>query len=91
MSAPAWIAACVLLVVVIWLGLALIGAVREIAELRDRIVALEAPGASPSHLGGGLAVGTLAPAWRITTPGGGVASSSSFAVPFSSSWVAWSD
>ena len=61
MSAPAWIAACVLLVVVIWLGLALIGAVREIAELRDRVDALEASGASPSHLGGGLAVGTLAP------------------------------
>jgi hypothetical protein len=68
-----------LLVAVIWLGLALIGAAREIAELRDRVDALEASGASPSHLGGGLAVGTLAPAWSIATPGGGVASSSAFA------------
>ena len=75
MSAPAWVAACVLLVVVIWLGLALIGAVREIAELRGRVDAL---GASPAHLGDGLPVGTLAPAWSITTPGGGVASSSAF-------------
>ena len=84
MSAPAWIAACGLLVVVIWLGLALIGAVREIAELRDRVDALEASGASPAHLGGGLPVGTLAPAWSITTPGGGVASSSAFAGPAAS-------
>ena len=61
MSAPAWIAACVLLVVVIWLGLALIGAVREIAELRDRVDALEASGASPSHLGAGLALGRSPP------------------------------
>ncbi|HZT10775.1 MAG TPA: hypothetical protein VFB09_07060, partial [Actinomycetota bacterium] len=63
MSAPAWVAACVMLVVVIWLGLALIGAVREVAELRGRVDALESPGSSPAHLGGGLAVGTLAPAW----------------------------
>ena len=78
MSATALIATCVLLIVVIWLGLALIGAVREIADLRNRIDALEASGAPPSHVGGGLAVGTLAPAWRIATPGGGVASSSAF-------------
>ena len=79
MSAPAWIAAGVLLVAVIWLGLALIGGVREIAELRARVDTLEASGAAPSHLGGGLAVGTLAPVWSIATPGGGVASSSAFA------------
>jgi hypothetical protein len=79
MSVPAWVAAGALLVVVIWLGLALIGAVREIAELRDRVGVLEALGASPVHLGGALAVGTPAPAWRITTPGGGLASSSAFA------------
>jgi hypothetical protein len=78
MSAPAWIAACLLIVVVIWLGLALIGAIREIAELRDRVDALGAPKPTPVHLGGGLAVGTLAPAWSIATPGGGVASSSAF-------------
>jgi hypothetical protein len=78
MSAPAWIAACVLLVAVVWLGLALIGAVHEIAELRDRVDALEAPGSSPSHLAGGLALGAPAPAWSIATPGGGVASSSAF-------------
>jgi len=79
MSAPAWIAACVVLAVLIWFGLALIGAVRELAELRDRVDALEASGVSPSHLEGALAVGTLAPAWSIATPGGGVASSSTFA------------
>ena len=78
MSAAAWVAACVLLVVVIWLGLALIGAVREIAELRDRVDALEASAAAPVQLGGGLAVGTLVPSWSIVTPGGGVASSSTF-------------
>ena len=78
MSAAAWVAACVLVVVIIWLGLALIGAVRGIAELRDRVDALEAPGTSPSHLGGGLALGAPAPQWSIATPGGGVASSSAF-------------
>jgi hypothetical protein len=78
MSAAALIAVCVLLVAVIWLGLALIGAVREMAELRDRIDALEGSGASPVHLGGGLAVGTLAPAWSIVTPEGRIASSSAF-------------
>jgi hypothetical protein len=77
-SAVAWAVACVLLVAVGWLGLALVGAVREIAELRDRVDGVETSG-SPAHLGGGLAVGTPAPAWSITTPGGGVASSSAFA------------
>ena len=78
MSAPAWAAAGVLLVVVAWLGLALVGAVREISELRGRVDALEAGGAAAAHLGGGLAVGAPAPTWNIVTPGGGVASSSAF-------------
>ena len=80
MNAPAWVAVGGLFVVAVWLGLALIGAVRELGELRCRVGALEAAeaGAPTAHLGGGLGVGAPAPAWRITTPGGGVASSSAF-------------
>lgn len=78
MSVQAWVAAGALLVTVAWLGLALVGAVREIGELRGRVVALEALESSPAHLAGGLAVGAPAPAWTIATPGGGVASSSAF-------------
>ena len=80
MSAPAWVAAAALLVVVGWLGLALVGAAREIGALRDRVDALEpgGAGAPTAHLAGALAVGAPAPAWTISTPGGGVASSSTF-------------
>ena len=78
MSAPAWVAVGTLVVVVVWLGLALVGAVRELGTLRGRLDALEAAGAPTTHLEAGLAVGAPAPAWTIATPGGGVASSSSF-------------
>jgi len=78
MSAPAWVAVGGLLVVVVWLGLALVGAVREIGTLRGRVDALEAAGAPTTQLETGLAVGAPAPAWTIATPGGGAASSSSF-------------
>jgi len=78
MSGAAWVAAGTLVVVVVWLGLALVGAVRELGTLRGRVDALEAAGAPTTHLETGLAVGAPAPAWTIATPGGGVASSSSF-------------
>ena len=80
MSAAAWVAVGALLVAVGWLGLALVGAVREIGALRDQVDALEAGGAGAptAHLEGGPAVGAPAPAWTISTPGGGTASSSAF-------------
>ena len=78
MSAPAWLAVGALLVAVVWLGLALVGAVRELGTLRGRVDALEAAGAPTTQLETGLAVGAAAPAWTIATPGGGAASSSSF-------------
>ena len=78
MSWSAWVAVGMLVVVVMWLGLALVGAVRELGTLRGRVDALEAAGAPPTHLETGLAVGAPAPVWTIATPGGGVASSSSF-------------
>ena len=78
MSEPAWVAVGTLAVVVVWLGLALVGAVRELGTLRGRVDALEAADAPTTHLGTGLAVGAPAPAWTIATPGGGLASSSAF-------------
>ena len=78
MSAPAWVAVGTLVMVVVWLGLALVGAVRELGTLRGRVDALDAAGAPTTHPETGLAVGAPAPGWTIATPGGGVASSSSF-------------
>ena len=78
MSTPAWVAVGTLVVMVVWLGLALVGAVRELGTLHGRVDALEAAGAPTTHLETGLAVGAPAPAWTIATPGGGAASSSSF-------------
>ena len=78
MSEPAWVAVGTLAVVVVWLGLALVGAVRELGTLRGRVDALEAADAPTTQLGTGLAVGAPAPAWTIATPGGGLASSSAF-------------
>ena len=78
MSAPAWVAVGTLVVAVVWLGLALVGAVMELGTLRGRVDAIEAAGAPTTHLEAGLAVGAPAPAWTIATPGGGVASSFSF-------------
>ena len=78
MSAPAWVAVGTLAVVVVWLGLALVGAVRDLGTLRGRVDALEAATAPTTPVGTGLAVGAPAPAWTIATPGGGLASSSAF-------------
>jgi hypothetical protein len=78
MSGSVWVAVGTLVVVVVWLGLALVGAVRELGTLRGRVDALEAAGTPTTYLETGLAVGAPAPAWTIATSGGGVASSSAF-------------
>ncbi len=77
MSAAGWIAIAVLGAGVVWLGLSLAGAVRELASLRARVAALEEDAAGPVRLADGLAVGTPAPAWSVATTGGGDASSAS--------------
>ena len=74
MTLAGWAVVAVLASVIVWLGLALIGAVRELAALRARVDALEGSDA-PVHLDGGLAVGAAAPAWSISTPEGDAATS----------------
>ena len=77
MSAIGWIVAVALAVALVWLGLALAGAARELAALRERVDALE--GASvPIHLDGGLPIGNAEPAWSLLTPEGSSVASSSF-------------
>lgn len=76
MTAAGWVVVAVLGVAVLWLGLALVGLVREQAALRTRIEGLESSSA-PLRLDGGLAVGRRAPTWSITTPGGDVVTSAS--------------
>ena len=73
MSALAWVLVAVLTVVVVWIGLALLGAVRALAELRGRIEALEAA-AEPLHLAEGLPVGAPAPPWTIIGRNGDITS-----------------
>jgi len=77
-TAVGWIAIGVLVLAVGWLGLALVGLVREQAALRARVDHLEAA-AAPLHLDSGLAVGRRAPTWSITTPSGEVVTSASLA------------
>ncbi len=74
MSALGWIAVAILAAAVVWLGLALLGAVRELAAIRERLDAMQADVASIED---GLPVGTPAPAWEIVTPEGETVSSSS--------------
>ena len=78
MNILAWVAIGVLVLVVGWLGLALVGLVREQAALRARIEHLEAT-AVPLRLDTGVAVGRHAPAWSITRPDGEVVTSASLA------------
>ncbi|MEP6758684.1 MAG: hypothetical protein ABJB55_05775 [Actinomycetota bacterium] len=78
MIAVGWIIAAVLAAALVWLGLALAGAVRELAALRERVDALEGA-SSPIHLDAGLAIGSLAPVWSITAPDGSAVASSGFA------------
>ena len=78
MIVAAWILAAALGAVLVWLGLALAGAVRELAALRERVDALEAASA-PIHLDAGLPIGSLEPVWSLTTPDGTTAASSTLA------------
>ena len=75
MSAAGWILAALLGVALVWLGLALAGAVRELATLRERVEALEGA-AGPIHLDGGLPIGSPEPAWSLTAPDGALVTSS---------------
>jgi hypothetical protein len=77
-TAFGWIVIGALVLVVGWLGLALVGLVRDQAVLRARIEHLEAT-AAPLRLDSGLAVGRRAPAWSITTPNDEVVTSASLA------------
>jgi redoxin len=75
MSTAGWLVLAALAAGVVWLGLALIGAVRALEEVRERVDTLEgrpAPSRRP------LPVGSPAPAWRISTADGEVVSSSTF-------------
>jgi hypothetical protein len=72
-----WLAIAVLGLLVLWLGLALAGAVRELSTLRERVDALEVGG--PVHLGSGLPLGAPAPGWEVRTPEGDLRTSSAFA------------
>lgn len=74
MSPLGWVVVAILAAAVVWLGLALLGAVRELAAIRERLDAMQADAASIED---GLPVGTPAPAWEIVTPEGETVSSSS--------------
>jgi hypothetical protein len=78
MTLAGWLVVAALATVVAWLGLALVGVVREQSALRARIQDLES-GTTPTRLDAGLAVGRRAPGWSITTPSGDVVTSGSVA------------
>jgi hypothetical protein len=73
----AWIAVLVLAALVLWLALALAGAVRALADVRARVEALEAP--DLVHLPAGVPVGSAVPAWTLRTLDGSTVSSSDLA------------
>jgi hypothetical protein len=73
-SVYAWLAMSVLAIAVVWIALALVGAIRELQELRARI---DAPGTRDAPRRE-LPVGAPVPVWRIATADGEVVSSSTF-------------
>ncbi|HEY5861289.1 MAG TPA: hypothetical protein VIX62_13490 [Actinomycetota bacterium] len=75
MNVWGWVAIGLLAAVVLWLAFALAGAVRELAALRGRVVALEEE-SGPVHLADGLPVGAVAPSWQLAEGGGAAVSSS---------------
>jgi hypothetical protein len=77
-TAWAWVAIALLGALVIWLFLANLAAVRELASLRDRVEALEAA-SGPVHLGTGLPVGSMIPPWELTAPDGSTLASDGLA------------
>jgi hypothetical protein len=78
MTLAGWLIVAALATVVAWLGLALIGVVREQSALRARVEGLESA-STPTRLDAGLAVGRRAPDWSIAAPSGDVVTSSSVA------------
>jgi hypothetical protein len=72
MTAVGWVLLAVLAAVVVWLVLAMIGLVREVAALRAELRGLTE---RPIELGGGLPIGSVEPAWTIETGAGAIASS----------------
>jgi hypothetical protein len=74
-----WIAVAVLGALMVWLGLALAGAVRELVTLRQRVEALEARAGAPDHLASGLPPGAPAPPWEALDVDGSPVSSAVFA------------
>ena len=75
MTALGWVAVAVLGAATLWLGLAMMGAVRELEVVRERIDLLERGAVRVAE---GLPVGSPAPAWEIATRDG-VVSSAMFA------------
>jgi hypothetical protein len=70
------VAVAILAVGLVWLGLALVGAVRELSELRERVARLETQDEhGPLVLPGRLPIGAREPAWEVVRPDGSVASS----------------
>jgi len=74
-TALGWVAVAVLGAAVLWLALAMVGAVRELEALRDRIDLLER---GPLHVPDVLPVGSPAPPWEIARRDGTVVSSATF-------------
>jgi hypothetical protein len=73
-----WIAVAVLGALMVWLGLALAGAVRELLALRRRVEALEVRAGAPDHLASGLPPGAPAPPWEAFDVDGSPVSSAPF-------------
>jgi hypothetical protein len=74
-SVFAWLAMSIATIALAWIGLALVGVVRELEELRARLDALGTRGDAPRRE---LPVGAPVPVWRIATADGEVVSSSTF-------------
>jgi len=75
-SVAAWIVVAVLAVAVVFLALALLGVVRELAAVRERLDALQG---DHVPIEDGIPVGSPAPAWELGTADGATVSSSAFA------------
>jgi hypothetical protein len=70
----AWLAMSVLTIGLAWIGLALVGVVRELEELRRKLDSNGAVGTARPE----LPVGAPVPVWRVSTADGEVVSSSTF-------------
>ena len=77
MTATGWVVVAVLAAALVWLGLALVGLLRQQTALRARVEALELL-SEPMSLGEGLPIGRRVPPWSVTTPAGDVVTDRSF-------------